>query len=534
MGADRTGGGSRGGAVAKKLDDRLSLAGILRDEVRKAFPEHWSFQLGEIALYSFAILILTGVYLTFFFHPSASEVTYRGSVPLLRGVRMSQAYASTVNISFDVRGGLLIRQIHHWAANLFLAAIMLHLLRIFFTGAFRKPREINWLIGTALFALAILEGFAGYSLPDDLLSGTGLRIAQGIVLSIPVVGTYLSFFIFGGEYPGEDLIPRLFTVHVLLVPGLLLGLITAHMIVLWHQKHTQWPGARQREANVVGDPLFPGFMGSTTAFFFFIFAVLAFLGTAAQINPIWLYGPYRPSLVSSNSQPDWYIGFLEGALRIWPNLTTTVAGHDLIWNVFLPGVGVPATMLALIALYPFFERWATRDARFHDVLDRPRNAPTRTAVGAAAVTAYGVLWAAGGDDVFAAVFQLSIEDVVWFFRIGFVLGPVVAFVVTRRVCLRLQRRDRWRAAYGDLSGVIERLPGGAYRELEVDVGADARARLATRPAEPEPLPRHLIPLPTPNRIRAQVRARMNRLYLSEKKEIVSAQGRPPTDEAETQ
>jgi quinol-cytochrome oxidoreductase complex cytochrome b subunit len=279
--------------AAAGADDRLREAKFARASLRKIFPDHWSFLLGELALYSFVILILTGVVLTLFFKPSMSEVVYQGTYARLDGVHMSEAYASALHISFDERGGLLMRQIHHWAAIVFVAAICTHVLRIFFSGAFRRPRELNWVIGTTLFALATAEGFAGYSLPDDLLSGTGLRTAEGIMLSIPVVGTYIQFFAFGGQFPGQDIIPRLYVVHVLLIPGLLLALVTAHLMVLWHQEHTQWPGGKRREGNVVGVPLYPVFMVKTGALFFFTFGVLALLGAVAQINPIWLYGPYR-------------------------------------------------------------------------------------------------------------------------------------------------------------------------------------------------------------------------------------------------
>ena len=201
-----------------------------------------------------------------------TEVVYHGSYTHLDGAKMSEAYASTLNISFDVRGGLLMRQIHHWAADLFVAAILAHMLRIFFTGAYRKPREVNWLIGLGLLTLAMLEGLFGYSLPDDLLSGAGLRITEGVLQSVPLVGTYLAFFLFGGAYPGNDIIPRMYILHVLLIPGLLLALITAHLFIMFHQKHTQMPGKGRTDQNVVGAPLYPYFMAKTGAFFFFTFA----------------------------------------------------------------------------------------------------------------------------------------------------------------------------------------------------------------------------------------------------------------------
>ncbi|HEX6469400.1 MAG TPA: cytochrome bc complex cytochrome b subunit [Streptosporangiaceae bacterium] len=519
---------SRLGRLAKGtergLDERLGVAGALRSELSKAFPQHWSFLLGELALYSFIILVATGVFLTFFFKPGMEEVVYQGSYVRLDGVEMSQAYASTLHITFDVRGGLLMRQIHHWAALLFVAAISLHMLRIFFTGAFRKPREINWVIGTTLLVLAIAEGFAGYSLPDDLLSGAGVRIAQGMMLSVPLVGTYIAFFVFGGQFPGEDFIPRLFTAHILLIPGLLIALISAHLMILWHQKHTQWPGARERHDNVVGAPLFPEFIGSTTALFVFVFGVLALMGTIFQINPVWLYGPYRPDQDSAGSQPDWYLSFVEGGLRLMPNLTTTVAGHVFIWNVFVPGVVLPVGLFVVIYLYPFFERFATGDRRPHQVLDRPRNAPTRTAIGAAGIVLYGLLWAAGGNDVIADKFNISLFPLTWFFRIAVLVGPVVAFFVTRYACVRLQRHDVLVARAQRASGVVVRLPGGDYVAGHRELDPDAKARLRTYRPEAAPLPVHVLPLPTPGRIKAQVRARLNRFYLGNRVEVTTMDG----------
>ena len=335
--ADRAGGA---------VDDRFHVARYARSALKKAFPDHWSFFLGELALYSFIILILTGVFLTFFFHPSEQEIVYHGSYTKLAGLRMSEAYESALNISFDVRGGLLMRQIHHWAALVFVAAIAVHALRIFFTGAFRKPRELNWVIGTTMFILACVEGFAGYSLPDDMLSGTGVRIAEGIMQSIPIIGTYVVFFVFGGQYPGTDFIPRLYIVHVLLLPGLILALVTAHVMILWHQGHTQWPGKKEKEHVEVGDPMFPLFMMKTTALFMYVFGALAVLATVAQINPIWLFGPYNPLSVSNGSQPDWYIGFLEGTLRLMPGVESDIGnsatgGYTFVWNVFIPAVLMP-------------------------------------------------------------------------------------------------------------------------------------------------------------------------------------------------
>ncbi len=332
------------GAVANYIDERTGAAKWMKKTLTKVFPDHWSFMLGEIVMYSFIILLLSGTFLTFWFDPSMREVEYEGSYEPLEGVHMSAAYASALHISFDVRGGLLMRQIHHWAALIFLAAMVAHLLRVFFTGAFRKPREMNWIIGVGLLTLGIVEGFLGYSLPDDLLSGTGIRIAEAIMQAIPVVGSYISYFVFGGAFPGELFIPRIYTVHVLLIPGIFLALITAHLMLVWYQKHTQYPGPGRTEKNVVGYPLLPVYMAKAGGFFFIVFGFTAFLGAVAQINPIWIYGPYTPAQIGAGSQPDWYMGWLDGLVRMAPPIETHAFGITISWNILIPGLIVPGIL----------------------------------------------------------------------------------------------------------------------------------------------------------------------------------------------
>src|SRR5690348_1704366 len=344
------------GKAAVEIDDRLIVAGPLRRTLNKVFPDHWSFLLGEIALYSFVVLLLSGTYLTFFFDASMREVVYDGSYAPLRGITMSSAYDSTLNLSFDVRGGLFMRQLHHWAALLFMASIVVHMLRIFFTGAFRRPRETNWLIGVTLFILGIAEGFAGYSMPDDLLSGTGLRIMASIILTIPIVGNWVYFAVFGGDYPGEAIVGRLYIVHVLLVPAIILGLIAVHLLILVKQKHTQFPGPGRTEHNVVGNRLFPTFATKATGLIFVVFGVCAGLGGLVQINPIWLWGPYNASQVSAASQPDWYIGFLDGSTRLFPAWDINLPGDYTIPALFWPTVVIAGAMFTMLALYPVIER----------------------------------------------------------------------------------------------------------------------------------------------------------------------------------
>ncbi|GAA1606093.1 cytochrome bc complex cytochrome b subunit [Kribbella sancticallisti] len=491
----------------KWLDDRLGIGKIGKKNLRKVFPDHWSFMLGEIALYSFIILILTGIFLTFWFKPSMAEIEYQGSYSLLKGLHMSEAYASTLDISFDVRGGLLMRQIHHWAAILFVASMMVHLLRIFFTGAFRKPRELNWVIGFTMLFLGIIEGFIGYGLPDDLLSGTGLRITQGMIQASPVVGTWMSFFIFGGEFPGDDMVSRFFTIHVLLIPGLILALVTAHLFLVVYHKHTQYPGPGRTNNNVVGYPLMPVYMAKAGGFFFVVFGITALMGALLQINPVWLYGPYNPAEVTAGSQPDWYMGWLEGSVRLMPGFESEFWGVTLSWNLLIPALIIPPAFVTLVAAYPFIEGWITGDKREHHLLDRPRNQPTRTGIGAAFITFYGLLWIGGGNDLIATHFGVSLNNVTWFLRIAVFLGPILAFWATRRIAISLQRADNERLLHGLESGIIVRTPEGSYYEKHTPISKYEAYELTARDRM---LPLEIGPETDDNGVRAPRRA-LNKL-----------------------
>jgi quinol---cytochrome-c reductase cytochrome b subunit len=461
--------------TAAELDDRFRGASLLRKTFNKVFPDHWSFLLGEIALYSFIVLILTGVFLSLWFDPSMQEVKYNGVYTPLKGIEMSKAYESSLTLSFEVRGGLIMRQMHHWAALLFMAAIVVHMLRIFFTGAFRKPREANWIVGILLFWLGFLEGFCGYSLPDDALSGTGLRIAHAIVMSIPVVGTWVATSLFGGEFPGHVILGRAYITHVLLVPGILLALITVHLALLVLQKHTQWPGPGRTEHNVVGVRMFPGFAAKASGFFMIVFAVIALLGGFFQINPIWLFGPYKAAVVSSASQPDWYVMFLDGSTRLmpawearfplWPGHTYTLP--PLFWpTVVLPGI---LTMLPLF--YPFIEARFTKDRQAHHLLQRPRDVPTRTALGAMAVSFYIVLMLSGANDLIADKARISLNAMTWAGRIGLLVIPPLAYWLAYRACLGLQQHDREVLVHGVETGIIKRLPDGRFVEIHQPLAA---------------------------------------------------------------
>lgn len=419
--------------MAEWVDDRFGAAHFASKALGKVFPDQFSFMFGELALYCFITLVLTGIYLTFFFAPSSSEVVYHGRYAPLNGQHVSAAYASAIHLSFDVRMGLLFRQIHHWAALVFAAAIIAHLCRIFFTGAFRRPRETTWITGVTLLLLVIVNGFAGYSLLDDLLSGTGLRIGYSIAESVPVVGHILAFWVWGGAYPGDKIISRLFIVHVLIVPAIIAGLIGMHLAAVWRQTHTQFAGEGRTERNVVGSRMWPTYAARSIALLFGTVAVLGLLGGLFQINPVWLYGPYDPSTVTIAAQPDWYMGWLEGALRLFPSWEIR-AGHYMVPNPFFPAVLLPGLTFLVLYLWPFLEKRITGDHREHHLLERPRDRPWRTALGVGAFTFYTVLFVAGGDDVIAARLDVSVNGIVWGLRIAVITLPFLFGLITWRWC----------------------------------------------------------------------------------------------------
>lgn len=454
--------------IGTNMDSRYTLSAGVRRQINKVFPTHWSFLLGEIALYSFVVLLLSGIYLTLFFDPSITKVTYEGAYLPLRGIEMSRAYETALNLSFEVRGGLFIRQLHHWAALMFAISIMVHMFRIFFTGAFRRPREANWIIGCVLLLLSVAEGFFGYSLPDDLLSGVGLRIMSAIVLSLPIIGTWLHWIMFGGDFPSEIMLDRFYIAHVLLIPGILLALIAAHLAIVWYQKHTQYPGPGRTETNVVGVRILPIFAVKSVAFGAICFGLLALLAGVCQINPIWNLGPYNPSQVSAGSQPDIYMLWTDGAARIMP-----------AWELYLGPYTVPAVfwvavmlgiLVVLLFAYPFIEKKITGDDAHHNLLQRPRDVPVRTSIGVMALVFYAILTISGGNDLLAYHFNISLNAMTWFGRIGLVVLPPIAYFITYRLCIGLQRSDREVLEHGIETGVIHQLPNGAFVEIHQPLG----------------------------------------------------------------
>jgi len=453
------------------VDDRFGSSRWLQSAMDKIFPDHWSFMVGEIAMYSLIVLIITGIYLALFYVPSGAEVVYHGSYKPLDGQTMSEAYQSVINLSFHVRAGLVMRQVHHWAAIVFLAAVCFHLCRIFFSGAFRRPREINWTIGLLLLIVVMLEGFSGYSLPDDLLSGTGLRVVYSIVESIPVIGGWVAYDLWGGAFPGTTLIPRLFVVHEFLFPLVIVGLLTAHLAILWRQKHTDFPAPGKTETNIVGSRLWPQYAIKSGALFMMVIAVLCLLAGFFQVNPIWIYGPYTPYNVSAGSQPDWYVGWLDGALRIMPHWEFRSFGVE-IPNPFFPGILIPGVLFGIMFAWPFIDRKIYNDEGPHNLLNYPRDRPFRTAVGVAALVFFSDLTMASGTDLIGNNLHISYERLIDILQYGAIIGPIVGGIIAYKVCVALQRTSA-HPIQKPIGGVIVRGADGSYHTLgDTDHGGD--------------------------------------------------------------
>jgi ubiquinol-cytochrome c reductase cytochrome b subunit len=425
------------------LDERTGVAPFARKTLRYLFPDHWSFLLGEVALYAFIVLVGTGVYLTLFFHPSTATTVYHGSYEPLRGTQMTEAYKSVVDISFDVKAGLLIRQTHHWAADVFVAAIVLHLMRIFFTGAFRKPREVTYVIGVLMLLLTLPEGYLGYSLGDDLLSGMGLAIGYAVALSVPVIGGNVALLIWGGPFPGApDFWPRMFVAHVFIFPILIGTLLALHLALVASRHHTQFRRTRrQSDRRILGVPTFPGQAPRSLALFFAVAAALFLLGGLVQINPVWLWGPYHVGESTNGAQPDWYLGWLIGALRLVPHFDVVIGDRTVVPNPFWGGALFPMVVFAALFVWPWLERRVTNDKRAHNVLDRPRDAPWRTAIGAGFLTWVFLIFFAGAADRIYVFLGISYVSQIWAYRGLVIVAPFVVMFVTRKVCLALRRAE---------------------------------------------------------------------------------------------
>ena len=423
-------------------EERIGAYKGIRAAMRYVFPDHWSFLLGEIALYSFLVLVATGVFLTLFYVPSDHQSVYEGTYVPLRGMEMSDAYRSVLRISLNVRAGLLMRQTHHWAADIFLASIVLHMIRIFFTGAYRKPRDLNWVIGLTMLGLAILEGYLGYSLVDDLLSGMGLAIGYATALSVPFIGAQLGTLVWDGNFPGSDrFFNRLEAIHIFVIPAALALLITMHLAMIMRQHHSQFPGPGRRESNVVGTPMWPAYALRSTGLLLSVAGILFLLGGLVQINPIWQWGPYHVYLSENGAQPDWYIGWLIGALRLMPNWELRIGGATVIPSPFWGGVLFPTFVFGMLFSWPWLERRITKDYATHHLDERPRDRPLRTAAGAGFLSWVVLIFMVGSADRLFFRLDINYTAQIHFWRIGVWIAPVIVFAITLWICRWLQRSE---------------------------------------------------------------------------------------------
>ena len=446
------------------FDERASTNRPLRKALRYVFPDHWSFMLGELALYSFIVLVATGIFLALFFEPSLDPKVYNGTYAPLRGREITAAYDSALSLSFEVPAGLLMRQTHHWAANVFVVSIVLHLVRIFFTGAFRKPRELNYLVGVTLLGVAVLEGFLGYSLLDDLLSGMGLAIAYGVAMSIPLIGGDFAHLIWAGEFPGDPVIhSRLYIGHVLLLPALLATLIAIHLALVARTRHTQFRGGLASERTVAGSPMWPGYALRSLGLLALVAGLLFALGGLVQINPVWQWGPYEPWQGTNGAQPDWYLGWLIGALRLAPPVDVVIGGYTVIPEPFWGGVLFPSVVFGVLYLWPWIEqRFITRDLSRHELLDRPRDNPRRTAIGAAFFAWVVTVFAAGAADRAFLSIGIPYNTQVWIFRGAIFVVPVIVFVVAGRIARELKAGEN-RPLREWTGTIVERTEEGGYK-----------------------------------------------------------------------
>ncbi|CAN5809805.1 ubiquinol-cytochrome c reductase cytochrome b subunit [soil metagenome] len=413
---------------------------VVRKALRKVFPGHWSFLFGEIAMFSFLVLVTTGLYLALFYDASAETVPYNGSYDPLEGVAVSRAFHSVMDITFERPLGSVVRQTHHWAALVFVAALVLHAARVFFTGAFRRPRRLNWMIGVTLMGLAMATGFFGFVLPHDLLGGTSARIGHAFAVSVPVIGPGVADLLFAGPFGNSQMLHRMWLLHVIVLPILLALLLVGHLVLVWLQTHTATRGADGDEDIVEGSAAWPAYLFKAGGLLFMVLGVLVGFGALVQIAPVWIHGPFDPASTTVPAQPDWYLGWVEGALRIFPSLDLTVLGRT-IPSPFMAGVAFPVAVFGVLYAWPFVESWMTGDTARHHVLDRPRHRPVRTALGATGLALLTVLLMAGSHDWQGFLLRTPIEVMTTAYRIAMAVIPAGVGFLTYSVCRSLAAEE---------------------------------------------------------------------------------------------
>ncbi|WP_373325185.1 cytochrome b [Halomicrobium urmianum] len=460
--------------VYRWFDDRLDLD---RDVpfLGKAFPAEDSYLLGEVALFCFLMLVLTGMFLGFFFEPSTSEVEYDGSVAEYQGEELPESFVSVLNITYDVPYGMFLRRLHHWAAHLFVASLSLHMLRVFFSGAYQNPREPNWVVGSGLAVSSMFAAYTGYALPFDEFASTATGIGFSIANSIPILGDVFAQVVFGGEYPSSATVPRFYFIHVFLLPVVIAGLIAVHMGILVRQKHTEAPREddvagdgrrvdRDDDSIVVGLPAFPNQAAISAVVFFLTMATLSLLAGFLPVHNVAEYGPNDPAGTPALIMPDWFLMWVFGFLKLLPGwLGFTVPVVDVhVSTEFIGGMLLPGIVFAVMFAWPFIDY---REEPRHFGVD-PLARPWQTAVGVAAVVMIMIASIAGMNTIAADITGLSTGVLNPVLLAATVLGPLVAGGITY---LAIDRYD----------GPIY----GTHPEITPDGGAEADAAEADHSAD---------------------------------------------------
>jgi cytochrome b-561 len=420
------------------FDTRLDLEEA-QTFLGKAFPAEDSYLLGEIAAFCFLLLILTGLFLGFFFEPSISEVEYEGSVAQYQGEEMPEAFVSVLNITYDVPFGMLIRRMHHWAAHLFVASIGLHMLRVFFTGAYRNPREINWVVGSGLAGLTMFAAYTGYALPFDEFASTAAGIGYNVAISVPIIGDALGQIVFGGDFPSTATIPRLYFLHVLVLPLAIAGLLGLHLLILIRQKHTEAPREadvegrepvdREDDSVVVGLPMVPNQAAVSAVVFFLTLATLSLLAGFLPVHNIAEYGPSDPASTPSLVMPDWFLMWGYGFLKLTPSwMSFDVLGIHLS-SEFIGGLVLPGLVFAAVVAWPFVDYESEPTHFGADPLERP----FQTAVGVAGVVFIMLASIAGMDVIVADVLDTSTAVLRPYLTLLVIAGPIAAGAATYAV-----------------------------------------------------------------------------------------------------
>jgi cytochrome b-561 len=428
------------------VDDRLDLTAA-QSVLGKAFPAEDSFLLGEVALFCFLLLVFSGVFLGFFFEPSITEVEYEGSVAEYQGEELPESFVSVLNITYDVPFGMLIRRMHHWAAHLMVASMALHMLRVFFTGAYRNPREPNWLVGTGLAGVTMFAAYTGYALPFDEFASTAVGIGYNVTLSVPLVGETLAHLAFGGSFPSSATIPRFYFLHVLVLPAVIAGLIGVHMLILVRQKHTEArrdedvPApdtdrddataadggrvARDDDSVVVGLPAVPNQVAVSAVVFFLTLATLSLLAGFLPVHNIAEYGPNDPASTPSLIMPDWFLMWGYGFLKLTPSWVSFDVLGVHISAEFVGGLALPAVVFGVVALWPFID---SEDEPVHFTAD-PLDRPFQTGVGVAGVVFVMLASIAGMDVIVADLVGMTTAQLKPYLTAALLFGPAVAGLV---------------------------------------------------------------------------------------------------------